>query len=87
MPLYILTSGKILTKMSYYLLLFNVGLINILLFTGTLLLVVGDTFICEKIYNRFTFKKFILLRIDNYSCKCLITTIFFNFFNIVSTRV
>ena len=58
MLVYILTKRKIVTKMSYYLLLFNVGLINLLLFTITFLLVARNTLICDKIYNWFTFENF-----------------------------
>ena len=89
MLVYILTNRKIVTKMSYYLLLFNVSLRNILLFTTTLLLVARNTLICDKIYNWFTFENFIFLRIDNYSCKCLIIWdhYFYNFSDIVSTII
>ena len=89
MLVYILIDRKIATKMSYYLLLFKVGIINLLLFTTTLLLVARNTLICDKIYNWFTFDNFIFLRIDNYSCKCLIIWdhYFYNFSVIVSTIV
>ena len=50
-----------------FLLLFNFGLINLLLFRTTLLLVAGNILICDKFYNWFTFENFIFLRIDNYS--------------------
>ena len=80
---------KIVTKMSLSLLLFNVGLRNILLFRTTLLLVARNTLICDKIYNWFTFKNFIFLWIDNYNCKCLIIWdhYFYNFSDIVSTII
>ena len=89
MLVYILTDEKIATKMLYYLLLFKVGIRNLLLFTTTLLLVARNTLICDKIYNWFIFDNFIFLRIDNCSCKCLIIWdhYFYNFSFIVSTIV